>query len=92
MRLCLCFTLSVIVASVEPVDGQGCCLSGCLSANPVVEGVLLHVVRPGGGRHAPVRVQKNPETADDQQAQEDEEYEDEDEGRPLLEREEGGGG
>ena len=70
---------------------QGCCLSGCLSGNPVVEGVLLHVVRPGGGRHAPVRVQEDPETADDEQAQEDEEDEDEDEGRPLLEREEGGG-
>lgn len=70
---------------------QGCCLSGCLSGNPVVEGVLLHVVRPGGGRHAPVRVQEDPETAHDQQAQEDEEDEDEDEGRPLLEREEGGG-
>lgn len=65
--------------------------SGCLSGNPVVEGVLLHVVRPRGGRHAPVRVQKDPEAADDQQAQEDEEDEDKDEGRPLLECEEGGG-
>lgn len=70
---------------------RGCCLSGCLSGNPVVERVLLHVVRPGGGRHAAVRVQKDPETADNQQAQEDEEDEDEDEGRPLLEGEEGGG-
>ena len=92
MRSCLCFTLGVTVASVQPVDGQGCCLSGCLSANPVVEGVLLHVVRPGGGRHAAVRVQKDPETADDQQTQEDEEDEDKDEGRSLLEREERGGG
>lgn len=70
---------------------RGYCLSGCLSGNPVVEGVFLHVVRPGGGRHAAVRVQKDPETAHDQQTQEDEEDEDEDEGGALLQRQDVGG-
>lgn len=78
-------------ASVGPGHAQGRRLSGCLSGNPVVEGVLLHVVRPGGGRHAAVRVQKDPEAAHDQQAQEDEEDEDEDEGRALLQSQEVGG-
>lgn len=90
MFLLLCF--SAIVASVQRVLGPGCCLSRCLSGNPVVKGVLLHVVGPGGGRHAAVRVQQDPETANDEQAQEDEEDEDEDEGCPLFQREEGGRG
>lgn len=42
---------------------------------------------PGGGGRAPIRVQEDTETTDDQEAQEDEE--DENEGRPLLECEEG---
>lgn len=52
---------------------QGCCLSGCLSGNSIIKGVLLHVVSPGGGGHAPIRVQEDPETTNNQQAQEDEE-------------------
>lgn len=89
--MCSCSCYSVIVTSVWSVGRQGFCLSGCLSGNPVVEGVLLHVVRPGGGRHAAVRVQEDPEAADDQEAQEDEEDDNEDEGRPLFQREEGDG-
>lgn len=69
----------------------GCCLSGRLSGNAVVEGVFLHVVGPGGRRHAAVRIQQDPEAAHDQEAQEDEEDEEEDKGRPLLQGEEGGG-
>lgn len=80
------------VASVLLSDHQGCHLSGCLSGNPVVERVLFHVVGPRGRWHAPVRVQQDPEAADDQQAQEDEEDEDEDEGRPLLQCVEGSRG
>lgn len=82
---------SLIVASVQHVSCRGFCLSGCLSGNPVVKSILLHVVRPGGGRHAPVRVQEDTETTDNQQAEEDEEDEDEDEGRLLLQCQEGCG-
>ena len=60
------------------------CPSRCLSGNPVIEGVFLHVVGPGGRRHAAVRVQKDPETAHDQKAEEDEEDEDEEEGGALF--------
>lgn len=77
-------------ASGQASGCKGCCLSGCLSGNAVVEGILFHVVGPGGRRHAAVRVQKDPEAADDQEAQEDEEDEEEDKGRPLLQGEKGG--
>lgn len=61
------------------------------SGQAIVQGVFLHVIGPGGGGHAPVGVQEDPEATDDQHRQEDEEEEDEEEGRLLLQGEGGVG-
>lgn len=50
------------------------------SGNTVIKGVLLHVVSPGRGGHAAVRVEQDTEAAYDQEAQNEEKDEDKDEG------------
>ncbi|KAI4790654.1 hypothetical protein KUCAC02_034488, partial [Chaenocephalus aceratus] len=52
VRLCFCFASTRLSL---PVLRQRRCPSRCLSGNPVIEGVFLHVVGPGGRRHAAIK-------------------------------------
>lgn len=78
--LCFFGNAAALVTSTSGNAVQQSLIRKDPSGNTVIKGVLLHVVSPGRGGHAAVRVEQDTEAAYDQEAQNEEKDEDKDEG------------